>query len=213
KKILPPLAGHLTWHLALFYLAQLDEQKVLAQFSPGIWGGMPELSLEQIDAIALLWRMELADMPQDHLLKQVTEKLGQHVYQQYIGFDTAHYVYALARMGHTESVQKIITAAQAFAQHSAPAYQELWLNSGVPLFKGISAFAQGHYKEANLHFAMILPIMAQVGGSDAQIEVFYQTAMVSLLRAGEKDKAHVLLKQYLPYYVPTKIGQRWMQGC
>ncbi len=210
--ILPPLAGHLTWHLTLFYLANLEEKKILSQFSPGVWGNTPELSLEQIDAISLLWRMEMADMPHDDLLKQVTKKLGPHVYQQYIGFDNAHYIYALSRTGNTESAQKIISDATHYAHTLQPSYQNIWLNICIPLFKGIHAYALGHYQEASTHLNPILPIVACVGGSDAQVEVFYQTAVISLLRAGKKDKAQALINQYLPYFIPTKLGELWSQS-
>jgi tetratricopeptide (TPR) repeat protein len=209
EKILPPLAGHLNWHLTLFYLANLDEKNILTRFSPDVWGHMPEVSLEQIDAVSLLWRMEMADMPHDDLLNKVTEKLGPHVYQHYIGFDTAHYVYALSRMGNIEATEKIIREAIDYAHTLQPSYKNIWLNICVPLFKGTYAFAQKHYKEACTHLTPILPLIAAVGGSDAQIELFYQTAAISLLRAGQKDKAQAVIKQYLPYYIPTKLGEKW----
>lgn len=209
KNVLPPLVGHLTWHLDLFYLANLDEKNVLQHFSPGIWGNMPELSLEQIDAIALLWRMEMADMTQDDLLKKVTAKLGPHVYQQYIGFDTAHYVYALARAGETQAAQQVIHKAIEYAHTRPEAAQKLWLSICVPLFQGIFAYAQGHYQAAYNLLVPILPVLAQVGGSDAQIEIFYQTAAISLLRAGRKDQGLAVMQQYFPYYLPTKLGNRW----
>ncbi len=211
KKILLPLAGHLNWHLTLFYLANLDEKNILTRFSPDVWGHMPEVSLEQIDAISLLWRMEMADMAQDDLLSKVTEKLGPHVYQHYIGFDTAHYVYALSRTGNIESAERIIQEAMVYAHNLQPSYKNLWLNTCVPLFKGIHAYAQAQYKEACMHLTPLLTSIAEVGGSDAQIELFYQTAALSLLRAGQKDKGLAVLKQYLPYYLPTRLGEKWSQ--
>jgi hypothetical protein len=210
--ILPTLCGHLTWHLNLFYLANLDKENILAQFSPGVWGNMPELSLEQADAISLLWRMEMADMPQDDLLKKVTEKLGNHVYQQYIGFDTVHYVYALARTGNIQAANQVISDAVRYANTLQSSYKNLWLNICVPLFEGVAAFAQAHYQKAYTHLAPILPMLAKVGGSDAQIEAFYQTALVSLLRSSQKDKAQTLIKQYLPHYLLTPLGKHWNVG-
>lgn len=209
QKILPLLSGHLNWHLNLFYLANLDEKNILTRFSPDVWGNSPEISLEQIDAIALLWRMEMAGMPQDDLLKKVTAKLGQHVYQHYIGFDTAHYVYALSRGGHKKDAQKIISDATHYAQALAPNYRDLWLNICIPLFKGINAFGEENYQEAITHFEPVLSTLAQIGGSDAQIEMFHQAAALSLLRTGQKDKAYALIKHYLPYYIPTQLGQHW----
>ncbi len=203
KGTLPPLCGHNTWHLSLFYLANRNEDKCLELFSPGIWGGAPGLSLEQIDAISLLWRMEMAGFSQDKLLENVAKELGEHVYQQYIPFDNAHYVYALAKTGHHQAVQKAIDSIKT---HKQP----LWKNIALPMMQGIAAFAQEDYKMANHYFEPLTQDVLQMGGSDAQDELFLQTMMISLLRAGEKQKAAQFMQKHFPYYEKTVLGEYWM---
>lgn len=209
KNTLPPLIGHNTWHLALFYLNNLNKEKCVALFSDDIWGSMPALSLEQLDAISLLWRMEMAGMPQDTLLKDVAAQLGEHVYQQFIPFDNAHYMYALARTGNTEAVEKSMTQIQSYAAKQTGAQHKLWHEIALPLVKGIAAYAQEDYSTANKHFDGLMPDVLKIGGSDAQDDLFLQAMMVSLLRSGQKEKAMQFMRANLSYYQGTALGKCW----
>ena len=51
-----PIHSHDAWHLALLYLEDLDVGATLRIFHDHIWGITPDFVVEQLDAIALLWR-------------------------------------------------------------------------------------------------------------------------------------------------------------
>ena len=96
EHILPLLKGHNSWHLALFHLAQRNEHEVMKLY-PNIFGTLPNTVLEQLDAISLLWRMDMAGLPQDKQFPSIVNHLGDHPFEYYVGFNNAHFIYALVR--------------------------------------------------------------------------------------------------------------------
>ena len=52
-----PIHCHDAWHLALLHLEQLDVAAAMRVFRTHIWGITPDFVVEQLDAIALLWRI------------------------------------------------------------------------------------------------------------------------------------------------------------
>jgi hypothetical protein len=55
-----PIHSHDAWHLALLHLEELDVAAAMGVFHAHIWGITPDVVVEQLDAIALLWRIEMA---------------------------------------------------------------------------------------------------------------------------------------------------------
>src|SRR4029078_7175474 len=60
-----PIHSHDAWHLALLRLEQLDIAAAMRVFHAHIWGITPDFVVEQLDAIALLWRIEMAGTAMD----------------------------------------------------------------------------------------------------------------------------------------------------
>jgi hypothetical protein len=54
------MVTHLWWHLALFYLSQGRDQKVLELYDRHCWGVAKDYSQDQIGAVSLLARLEIA---------------------------------------------------------------------------------------------------------------------------------------------------------
>jgi hypothetical protein len=60
-----PIHSHDAWHLALLYLEELDVAATMRVFRDHIWGITPDFVVEQLDAISLLWRIEMAGTAMD----------------------------------------------------------------------------------------------------------------------------------------------------
>ena len=54
-------AGHLAWHQALFALERLDTAEALRLFDAHLQADPAQLTLQRLDAAALLWRLHLLD--------------------------------------------------------------------------------------------------------------------------------------------------------
>ncbi|KTD61754.1 tetratricopeptide repeat protein [Legionella spiritensis] len=207
--ILPLLKGHNTWHLALFHLAWRDNAAVSYLF-PEIFGTMPDTVSEQIDAISLLWRMDMAGLPQDTLFQSLLPHLKQHPFEHYTGFNSAHFIYCLVRNGEMKLADTSLKTIEAHARSQPKGCgQNLWRNLVFPSCKGIYYFAQQDYKTAQETLAPVIENYLQMGGSDAQDELFTQTYLLSLLRTNQKDKAYQFFNRYLKHYQNTPLAENW----
>lgn len=209
-KILPLLKGHNSWHLALFYLANRKEKEIIELFHSSIFGTWPDTVLEQVDAISLLWRLDMAGLPQEHLFKEIATHLNQHPYEQYTGFNNVHFIYCLARIEDEKAVNRALETVATYAKALQSGYaQDLWHNITLPFCKGVQAFVQKNYKAACESFAPIIEDCFQMGGSDAQDELFLQTYLLSLLGAKKQAEADQFFANYLSHYKNTPLAEYW----
>jgi hypothetical protein len=206
EQILPLLKGHNTWHLALFHLALRNEQGVMKLY-PAIFGTMPNTVPEQIDALSLLWRMDMAGLPQDKKIHSVVSHLGSHPFEYYTGFNNVHFIYGLVRAGQKNLAKDSLKQMEIQA-HSLPS-GSLWTRVVLPLCQGIYAFANADYKTAA---ELMEPVMEQsfrIGGSDAQIELLAQTYLLCLLHTRQRDKALLFFSRHLSHYKDTALAEWW----
>jgi tetratricopeptide (TPR) repeat protein len=180
---------HNAWHLAVAHLDTLNRERALELFSRHVWGITPDMVFEQVDAIALLWRLEMAGASVDHLWEPLAERAEAHVDEHYMPFLDAHFVYALARAGRSAAVQQLLARAGERAAASDKEAQRGWATVGRALIEACAALAQG---DAARSARLLDPVMADitvVGGSDAQVNLFQQSYFCSLLRSGRKADA------------------------
>lgn len=210
RDILPLLKGHNTWHLALFHLANRNEDEVRKLYSD-ISGAMPDTVLEQLDTISLLWRMNMAGLPQDKLLTQVVNYLGTHPLEYYTGFTNAHFIYCLVRAGYKQEADESLKRMKAYA--NSPSSDAVWGDLVLPLCQGIYAFADEDYENARGLMEPVIGECAQLGGSDAQIELFFQTYLLALLGCKQEDKASQFFSEHLIHYDKTPLSEWWFQSA
>ncbi|KTC90748.1 Uncharacterised protein [Fluoribacter dumoffii] len=203
------LRGHNCWHLALFYLALRQADKVM-EFYPLIFGTTPEIITEQIDAISLLWRLDMAGLPQLEQFKMLAPYLKENPFTQYIGFNTVHYIYCLARLGQDDLVQKALLAIEAYAKKLPKGYnQTLWLSVVLPLSKGIHAFVNNDFQGANELMAPCISRRTEIGGSDAQSEILAQTYFICLVQTRKQRAAKEFFNFHLGHYKGTPLAEFW----
>jgi hypothetical protein len=212
KFVLPLLRGHNTWHLALFYLALKQEDQVMALY-PSIFGMFPQLVCEHIDAVSLLWRMDIAGMPQISQFTKVAAYFDKAPLEHYTGFNSLHYLYCLTRAGKEDEALKEIASIETYAKSLEKGYtQSLWLNVILPFCKGVYAFAMENFAAAYKYMHPCIGRYTEMGGSDAQAELFAQTYLVCLLKLQKIKEATELFNKYLSHYKGTPLAQFWFNG-
>lgn len=209
EDILPPLKGHNTWHLGLFYLANRDEQKVKKTYNEIIQLNLPEIMPQQIDSISLLWRMDMAGISQNENWEKIIPHLGQHPFQHFMPFNNAHCIYALARAQNITLATEVIKIIEQYAATQSGEKRRLWHTITHPLLRGCVAFAQQQYREASDLLQPVIENVFCVGGSDAQDELFLQTYFLSLRKSGQHKAATRFFKKYLAHYKNTALGDYW----
>jgi len=174
---------HLWWHLALFYLAQGRVVAAMDLYDRHCWGVAKAYSQDQIGAVSLLTRLELAGADVGDRWQELGHHLAARATDTLQPFLTLQYVYGLARAGRDEA-RALLTAVAARAR-SAPAFSRVvWREVAVPASEGLYAHARGDFDLAWRRLGSVMPRLIEVGGSHAQRDVFAQIFADAARRRG-----------------------------
>jgi Flp pilus assembly protein TadD len=184
-----PIHSHDAWHLALLHLEELDVPRTMEVFHGHIWGISPDYVVEQLDAIALLWRIELSGTPMDAEWQSIADHVTPRATETFMPFMNAHYIYALARAGRMDAVEAALEAVQGRSMASDAEAKRVWARAGRAVIEGCARFASGDRAGAAEILEPVMPDMTCIGGSDAQDDLFRQTYLRSLQAAGRKADA------------------------
>jgi tetratricopeptide (TPR) repeat protein len=184
-----PIHCHDAWHLALLHLEQLDVAAAMRVFRTHIWGITPDFVVEQLDAIALLWRIEMAAGPMDAQWPSIAEHIAPRALETFMPFMNAHYVYALARAGQADAVEAALAGVHARSVADDEEAKRVWAPVGRAVIEAAAAFGAGDRARAAALLDPVMPMMTSIGGSDAQDDLFRQTYLRSLQAAGRHVEA------------------------
>jgi len=184
-----PIHCHDAWHLALLHLEELDVAAAMRVFRTHIWGITPDFVVEQLDAIALLWRIEMAAGPMDAEWPSIAKQIVPRALETFMPFMNAHYVYALARAGWTDAVEAALAGMRARSTAHDEEAKRVWAPVGRAVIEAAAAFGAGDRARAAALLDPVMPMMTSIGGSDAQDDLFRQTYLRSLQAAGRHADA------------------------
>jgi hypothetical protein len=187
-------AFHNWWHLALFHLEAGNYTRVLELYDQRIRATPSEVPLEMIDATALLWRLELRSANVGDRWQKLAacwEPLAEH---SYYSFNDAHAAMAFAAAGRTDLLERTIAAMErktAGTDTNAMMTRDV----GLPLARGVAAFAAGRYGDAIALLQPIRTIANRFGGSHAQRDLIHLTMVEAALRARQPRLARALISE------------------
>lgn len=189
-----PFYTHLSWHLALFELAQGRYGRVMELYDRAIQPAVASGRSVMFDAPSLLWRCELYGAARPPFPWQpVREMIGRMVPRPGAAFADAHAALAYAATNDEAALDRMIDALRALDAGGHPTAGTVTL----PLVHGLAAFARGAYEDALRWFEPIKGQLVRIGGSHAQNEVFEDTLIEACLRAAHYDEAETLLRARL----------------
>jgi hypothetical protein len=121
-------------------------------------------------------------------------------------FVDAHVVLAHAGARRFDRVGMFVKQLEGQASAGNALVQEVVL----PLAQGITAFAEGRSDLAVDHLGPLVATgdLVRLGGSNAQREIFEDTLIAAMLRAGERTAAQRLIEQRLARR-PSWVDSRW----
>ncbi|AZF05385.1 tetratricopeptide repeat protein [Pseudomonas sp. R5-89-07] len=192
---------HNWWHLALFYLARGEDQRVLEIYDQHVWGILPEYSQDQVGAVSLLARLELAGIDVGERWQALAPYLQRRVCDTVQPFLSVQYLYGLARAGKPEADRLLA----ALRQHSFGA-RPVWGEVTLPLAKGLLAHARGDWQQSLAQLTIALPRLNEIGGSHAQRDLFALVELDARVKAGDwlgAQQTLELRRRYDGWDVPT----------
>ena len=180
------MVTHNWWHQALFLLEQDRHAEVLALYDQQVWGVVKEYTQDQINAISLLARLELAGVDVGPRWADVADHLALRLADHVLPFLDLQYLYGLARAGHTEAARALLHNITTHAATRTEAHERtVWQQVCLPAAHGLLAHAQGDWATAVEQLGVALPRLVEIGGSHAQRDLFHQIRLDALQRNGQ----------------------------
>ena len=186
------MVTHNWWHQALFALELDRADEVLGLYDRQVWGVAKDYSQDQVNAVSLLARLELAGVDVGERWQDVAAYLAARTADHVLVFLDLQYLLGLARAGRPEA-DILLRNVEAHARTAPPAVRETWQDIGVPAARGLLAWARGEHAVAAREFGQALPRMLEIGGSHAQRDLFSQIHLDALVRSGRLAGAQNLL--------------------
>src|SRR5580692_9068892 len=196
---------HLWWHLALFYLSQGREGEALKAYDEHCWGIAKDYSQDQIGAVSLLARFEIAGIDVGSRWQDLADHLEVRASDTVQPFLTLQYLYGLARAGRPQA-EALLESVRRHAQRAPPFSRSAWQEVALPGCEGLYAYARGDYERAWDRLAPAVPRMREAGGSHAQRDLFDQILLDAAFRSGRLIAAQQMLelrRNADPYGVPV----------
>jgi hypothetical protein len=188
------MVTHNWWHQALFALDLGRDDEVLAIHDRHVWSEVREYSQDQINAVSLLARAELAGMDVGNRWQDVGHYLAQRAHDHVLPFLDLQYLYGLARAGDVEAARGWLASIEAHALRQDGADGVVWQRVCVPAARGLLAHATGDWKTAVEALGHALPRMVEIGGSHAQRDLFAQIHLDAMVRSGHLAGAQNVLQ-------------------
>ena len=185
---------HNWWHQALFHLELEDFETPLMLYDTRVWGVEKGYSLDQVNAISLLWRLEQLGVDVgDRWLDIGAHVAARELYNDQPFYDM-HYGYALARAGETAALERLMAGLERMAREAPDVVRGAWADVALPATRGFIAIAEGDHRAALRHLDGARPRYQEIGGSHAQRDLFELAWLTSLIEAGEQERARPVLE-------------------
>lgn len=179
---------HNWWHVALFLIDLGRDAEALAVHDQHVWGVEKGYSQDQIGAVSLLARLELAGIEVGEARwAELAGWLAARTQDQVLPFLDLQYLYGLARAGRPQA-DELQRNIEAYAPSAPPSVRAAWERVCVPAARGLLAHARGDWSGAIQGLGTALPRLVEIGGSHAQRDLFEQLYLDALVKSGEPSR-------------------------
>jgi hypothetical protein len=192
-------AVHLWWHKALFRLEAMDMPGVMRLLDKYLGAAQLQVTLERLDAAALLWRL--------HLLGEDVSALAEALAQAwpddeaaagYYAFNDVHHLLALVLAGRVAQAEALLARCAARAMSSEDAKRSnhaMAREVGLPLMRGLLAYARGEFDAAADALYPVRAVAPRFGGSHAQRDLIDLTLLAAAARGSQRGLGRALLNE------------------
>jgi hypothetical protein len=184
-------AYHNFWHMALFHLDLGEHERVLEIYDRHIRPRPTQVAYENIDASALLWRLELRGVDVGERWQALADGWEAAAEDAFYAFNDVHAVLAFIGAGREKALEKTMASlgrATALSGTNGMMSRDV----GLPLARAFVAFRDGDFSTAVELLRDVRTIAHRFGGSHAQRDLVHLTLVEAALRAGQSRLARAL---------------------
>jgi hypothetical protein len=208
-------SGHLWWHKGLFRLEALDVAGVLRLIDSHLSGDALQITLQRVDAAAMLWRLHLLG----HDISAASQGLlagwdTDDAHAGYYAFNDVHLVLAMLMAGEVSRAEAWVARCAERAMDPANARRAnhaMAREVGLPLQRAVLAFARGEHDVAADALYAVRTRAQHFGGSHAQRDLIDQTLLATAAAGQRKALGRALLHERLMAKPATPLTRHWME--
>lgn len=211
-------AAHLWWHQALFRLEAMDVAGVLRLVDKHLSGASLQITLQRVDAVALLWRLHLLGSDVSAQFRALLQAWPLDDEQAgYYAFNDLHALLAMLGAGEVARAEAWVArcAERAMAPQDARRLNhQVAREVGLPLMRGMLALARGDAEGAAQTLYGARAQAARFGGSHAQRDLVDQTLLAAGAAGGSRAQAigRALLNERLLAKPLTPLTRHWVEA-
>jgi tetratricopeptide (TPR) repeat protein len=178
-------AFHNWWHLALYQLDRGRTDRVLELYDQAIYPTPSDMSLQLVDATALLWRLHLGGVDVGTRMARLADVWEGKLEPErgFYAFNDVHAMMAFAATGREAAARRLLgdmeTAATGRTLNAS-----MTREVGLPIARALVDLAQRRPREACSTLESVRDVAHRFGGSHAQRDVLTLTIVKAAIRAG-----------------------------
>ena len=205
--------GHLWWHTGLFRLEALDLEGVLRLADNHLAADRLQITLQRIDAAALLWRLRLLGVDVAARAARLLDAWDlSPPAAGYYAFNDLHVVLALLGAEQFARAENWVArcAERALACEDARrSNHAMAREAGLPLMRALLAFERGEFDAAADALYHARAQAQRFGGSHAQRDLIDQTLLAAAARGSRQGLGRALINERRMSKPMTPLSQHW----
>uniref|UniRef100_F7EZ16 Tetratricopeptide repeat protein 38 n=1 Tax=Ornithorhynchus anatinus TaxID=9258 RepID=F7EZ16_ORNAN len=180
------LACHNYWHWSLYLIEKGEYEAALTIYddhiAPSLLGS--GAMLDMVDSCSMLYRLQMEGVPVGGRWQEVMKITKQHSKDHILLFNDAHFLMSSLGAKDHETTNELLATLQEASNSPGENSQHLLARGvGLPLCHAMVAFENGDHDRV---LELLLPIryqIVQLGGSNAQRDVFNQLLVHAALNS------------------------------
>jgi tetratricopeptide (TPR) repeat protein len=206
-------SGHLWWHKGLFRLEVLDFAGALRLLDTRLAGENLQITLQRVDAAALLWRLHLLGADVAERCARLLEGWNlSDAAAGYYAFNDVHAVLAMLAAGEVGRAEAWVARCAERAMSAEDARRSnhgMAREVGLPLMRGLLALARGEADAAADALYAARGVAQRFGGSHAQRDLIDQTLLCAATRGARGAIGRALINERLMAKPSTPLTAYW----
>jgi tetratricopeptide (TPR) repeat protein len=204
-------AFHNWWHLALYHIEHEDFDGALALYDEQILPDDSDVSLQLLDASAMLWRLHLQGVDVGDRWDRLASLWAAKATSEngYYAFNDFHAVISFVGAGRIEEANDVLAAVESAGRENIGVNAMMCNDVGIATCSAMIAFGQQRYDEVAEKLLPVRTIAHRFGGSHAQRDILTQTLIESAIRGGNSGLANRLIGERMVHKPLTPLSQRF----
>ena len=196
------LVFHIWWHQCLFHLERGEHEAILQHYDHWVRNRehplmqlVPDLYIDLQNGSSMLWRLEHAGVDVGDRWEEMADLVLTRIDDLSNPFTSAHFAVVLAAVGNYSACDQLVITMQSVAMSDELPLSGRYHGSAVPAAIAAIAHRRGAYDKVVETLMPVRHAIADMGGSHAQQDLFYQILVDAALKVGDTTLSKQLIHE------------------